>query len=74
MKSFDVVDYENLDMLNTFVDPRNIETNKICHPNLNSRSGSSSFNSKRDIEELTRCFNVSKTMMTVRLKQLDWLK
>ena len=27
-----------------------------------------------DIEELTRWFNVSKTMMTCRLKQLDWLK
>lgn len=30
VKSFDVVDYENLDMLNTSIDPRNIEANKIA--------------------------------------------
>lgn len=64
-------------MLNTSIDPRNIEANKIAIQILIPEVAVNHLIQKEnitDIAELTRWFNVSKTMMTCRLKQLDWLK
>lgn len=64
-------------MFNTSIDPRNIEANKIAIQILIPEVAVNHLIQKENItniEELTKWFNVSKTMMTCRLKQLDWLK
>lgn len=63
-------------MLNTSIDPRNIEANKIAIQILIPEVAINHLIQKEnitDIAELTIWFSVSKTMMLDRLKQLDWL-
>ena len=64
-------------MLNSTIEPRNIEANKVAIQILMPEVAVNHLIQKEnitDIAELTRWFDVSKTMMIERLKQLDWLK